>query len=197
MSRITLDRRNLLIATFLIEGALIFVSLIWAKHRQLILFNRFDYVYIAYGVLLCFPLFLLNAIFFAKESSKWEAILKCQEFKDEIAKPLADKLDIGSAFIVSALAGFGEEMFCRGILQTEFGIVIASAAFAILHFGSAVKHYLFIAALYLLIGFYFGFIYLFSQSIWTPIIVHVVYDFVAILYLRYFYEKPSPNSNIR
>src|SRR5262249_28850102 len=135
------------------------------------------------GLVAAVPLFGVNYLLFGPLSHRTPSLSSCFEFKDRIVKPLANELDLTSAAIVALCAGIGEELFFRGLLQNEFGVPAASVAFSLLHFGPAVRKYIFIAVLYVLIGAYFGVLYLYTGTLWSPIVTHVVYDFCALLYM--------------
>jgi membrane protease YdiL (CAAX protease family) len=74
----------------------------------------------------------------------------------------------------------------RGLLQTGLstvsswwlGLIITSIIFGLLHFVS-----LLYAVLATLIGLYLGFLFIIFDNLAVPMIVHALYDFVALLYL--------------
>lgn len=91
---------------------------------------------------------------------------------------------------VSLAAGFGEELLFRGLVQSglsrliagPFAVWIALAIGAVL-FGLC--HWLntTYAILAMLAGAYFGFIFVMTENILTPIVAHGAYDFLALMYL--------------
>ena len=179
------SRERILILSFLLEGALTLIFFVWARYRD-IAFPAVPQMWeVGYGVLACIPLFVLNVSLFGPLSRRYEFLRSCYDFKDRIVRPLAESLDVGSAAAIALCAGIGEELFFRGVIQHEFGIVGASVAFSVLHFGTAVRKYLFLTFLYTAIGFYFGYVAEYFESLWIVIIAHATYDFMALLYLRY------------
>ena len=79
--------------------------------------------------------------------------------------------------VVSVLAGIGEELFFRGILQNQLcqmtknihlGVFISAAFFSLIH----LQFYGFFARLFL--GLVLGYLYVYSQSLWLPIIAHAL-----------------------
>ena len=116
-----------------------------------------------------------------------------QSVKD-IAHDLVARMFHGASVlqlaVVSLAAGFGEELLFRGLAQAgvarliggEYGPWIALAAASVL-FG--VCHWLntTYAVLAVLAGLYFGVLLLLTGSLWTPIIAHAAYDFIALVYL--------------
>lgn len=85
--------------------------------------------------------------------------------------------------LVAALAGLGEELLFRGVIQaglTEWlgpttGLLLASLAFGLAH--SITPAYLVLATL---MGLYMGLLYQWSDNLLLPVIVHALYDWIAI-----------------
>lgn len=89
---------------------------------------------------------------------------------------------------VSLLAGFGEELLFRGVIQagleqltgTATGLVLASLIFGLLH---AITPAYFILAT--IMGLYLGLLYQLTGNLLIPCLVHALYDWAAITwYLR-------------
>jgi uncharacterized protein len=92
--------------------------------------------------------------------------------------------------VLSALAGIGEELLFRGVVQTVvtiecggpsgvwIGLAVAAVLFGLLH--PITPTY---AALAGLIGLYLGGLWLISGNLLAPMIAHGLYDFLALLYL--------------
>ena len=188
------SRNRILLISLLLEGLLCGFYLTWLYFQPqgiLIGWHLLPGVSeLAFGALATLPLFALNYLLFGPLSHTVPSLVTCFEFKDRIVKPLADELDIYSAFAVALCAGIGEELFFRGLLQEQFGLFVASVAFSLLHFGPAAARYKFIALLYVLIGVYFGVLYERTGRLWEPITAHVIYDYIALLYMRYVYHSP-------
>lgn len=81
-----------------------------------------------------------------------------------------------SIFLLAALIAFAEELLFRGVIQTQFGIILASLLFAIIHFRYLRKPILFIVTVSL--SFYLGWLYLVTGNILVPIFTHFIIDFV-------------------
>ena len=92
--------------------------------------------------------------------------------------------------LIAALAGIGEEMLFRGVIQPAvagaiggphgvwLGLLIAAILFGSLH--PITLTYALLAGL---IGLYLGWIWLASGNLLTPMVTHGVYDFLALAYL--------------
>lgn len=186
-------RERILLLSFVLEGVLALIFFAWARYRGVELSALPAAWEVGYGIAFCLPLFVLNVLLFGPLGRRYAPLRSCYEFKDRVVRPLAEALDVPSSAAVALCAGIGEELFFRGVIQMEWGIVAASLAFSILHFGTAVRKYLFLSILYAGIGFYFGFLARNFGSLWLVIVAHAAYDFLALLYLRY--ESPPPAHN--
>lgn len=87
-------------------------------------------------------------------------------------------------FIISLAAGFAEEILFRGTLQVKFGIVAASILFGLVHF--ITPAYIVVTTL---MGFYIGIFFYAFESLLIPILLHFMYDFGALTYLRYYVKE--------
>ena len=104
--------------------------------------------------------------------------------------PLFDGLSVAEKAAVSIAAGLGEELLFRGLLQTAIsdwiggsqgvwiGLAVASVVFGICHWLNRTY-----AVLATVMGVYFGLLLVWTGNLWTPILAHAVYDFVALLLL--------------
>ena len=87
---------------------------------------------------------------------------------------------------VAAMAGFGEELLFRGVVQAGLsrffglgvGLAIGSLVFGVCHWLNATY-----AVLAMLAGAYFGLWLARTGNILTPIVAHAAYDFLALVYL--------------
>jgi membrane protease YdiL (CAAX protease family) len=87
--------------------------------------------------------------------------------------------------LIAALAGIGEEMLFRGLIQTwltglagpTVAIVATAALFGLAHAIS--RSYVFFA---FLLGLILGYLYYVTASLPSVMIAHAVYDFVALTY---------------
>jgi hypothetical protein len=88
--------------------------------------------------------------------------------------------------LVALLAGVGEELLFRGVLQTTIsgwttpiaGLVLCSLLFGLAH--SLSRLYFLLATL---IGFFLGAMVMQTNDLVGPIVAHAVYDFFALVYL--------------
>jgi hypothetical protein len=109
----------------------------------------------------------------------------------ETVLPLFRRSNIGQLAMISLLAGLGEELLFRGLLQAGLanwiggwpglivGLAAASVSFGFCHAVRPV--YALFAAL---VGAYFGLLFIWTGNLAAPIVTHAVYDFAALTYLR-------------
>lgn len=89
------------------------------------------------------------------------------------------------ALPISLLAGFGEEMLFRGVVQTVLGdwlglptgLLLSALLFGLVHYIST-PYFLLATGM----GLYMGLLYLWSDNLLLPIVVHALYDWIVIHY---------------
>ena len=93
-----------------------------------------------------------------------------------------------------------ERLFFRGLVQGVLtnvlgpwsALLLASALFGIAHL--ITRTYALLAAL---VGFYLGGLTLLMSGLWTPIVVHSLYDFIALMILTRSGQQPDPGRVLR
>lgn len=106
---------------------------------------------------------------------------------EQLVRPMVDALFRGRGrtpvILAALLAGFGEELLFRGVLQAWLadglgawiGLLLASVIFGFMH---AVSRAYFVVAT--VMGLYLGALYHFTGSLLLASLVHALYDWVAI-----------------
>ncbi len=109
---------------------------------------------------------------------------------DEMLVPLFRDCRLAQLAVIAALAGLGEEMLFRGIVQTAasewiagpygpwIGLLAATVLFGLLH--AITPAYALLAGL---IGLYLGWLWMATDNLLVPVIVHGLYDFLVLAYL--------------
>jgi uncharacterized protein len=90
-------------------------------------------------------------------------------------------------FFLCLLIAFSEELLFRGVIQTHFGLFIASIVFALLHVRYLEKWFLFVMVV--LLSFFLGYIYQRTNSLWVTIFAHFLIDFILAIDIRLHYVR--------
>ncbi len=105
---------------------------------------------------------------------------------DEMLVPLFRDCRPAQLAVIAALAGLGEEMLFRGVVQEWIagpcgpwiGLLTAAVLFGLLH--AITPAYALLAGL---IGLYLGWLWMATDNLLVPVIVHGLYDFLVLAYL--------------
>jgi membrane protease YdiL (CAAX protease family) len=103
-----------------------------------------------------------------------------REIAEELAPRLVDGVDRGSLVLLALFSGVGEEIFFRGAVQQEFGLVVASLVFGLVHVGPD-RRYLVWTAWAVLAGFLFGSLYEVTGGLLAPILAHSAHNAATLL----------------
>ncbi|MCR9142013.1 MAG: CPBP family intramembrane metalloprotease [bacterium] len=117
---------------------------------------------------------------------------------DEIIVPLFHKLSVFDLLLISLLAGVGEELLFRGLLQPAIGywtgpvggLVIAGVLFGLAHL--ITPTYAIMAGL---MGMVIGWASMVTDNLLTAILIHAAYDFIALtFFLKVIHRDWRPNA---
>ena len=134
--------------------------------------------------------------YFVLEALPIAALQRIDRLVREMFQQQMSHLKLWQLGVIAALAGIGEELFFRGLLQLGLSIVldvwvailISSLFFGLLH---AVTRTYFL--LTLLISIYLGFLFVHTGNLFVPIAIHALYDFAVFLYIRLTPQKRTEN----
>jgi len=142
---------------------------------------------IGWGVLGALPpLVILSVI----ACLPWPPLRRIVDVIDQTVVPAFRQSGLAELAIIALLAGLGEELLFRGVIQEAaargvegphawwLGLLAASILFGMAHFITPTY-----AALATVMGLYLGGLWLWSDNLVVPIVTHAVYDFVALVYL--------------
>jgi len=171
----------------LVEGGLAVVAVIVAfcfgiDFRAYCLCNSETWYFIAWAVLpLIAGYFVLQALPFA-------SLRRIDRFVRDIFWQHMGHLTLGQLALIAALAGLGEELFFRGLIQlglsAAFGtqwlaILLTSLLFGLAH--AITPTYCLLA---FVISLYLGFLFVWTDNLLVPIAVHAFYDFFVFVCIR-------------
>ena len=162
------------------------VGLGWLLGQRPLASLTWDCTAAGWGLAATLPLL---AMLWACVKCPWRPLRRIVEVLDESIVPLLGHCRAIDLALIAALAGLGEELLFRGVIQAAVGdwiggeagqwiaLAVAAVLFALAH--SITVMYLVLAGL---IGLYLGGLWLATGNLLVPIIAHAVYDFVALVY---------------
>ncbi len=140
-----------------------------------------------WGVVAALPLL---AILLVAMELRLAAVARLRAFSREFLAPMFRDATWLQLVIICALAGLGEEMLFRGLVQQGLddaigepygvwiGLIVAGITFGLAH--SMTRGYAIVAGL---VGLYLGGVLLLTGNLLVPIVAHAVYDLGAFVYL--------------
>jgi membrane protease YdiL (CAAX protease family) len=145
-----------------------------------------DYLFVIYGIGLALIVIIVDFIIMKVAPSR---------LTDDggINEKIFEKRSIPHIIILTALIAISEEILFRGVLQTHFGIWVASLIFAILHFRYLSKWLLF--TMVVSISFLLGIVYEMTETLYTTIIAHFLIDLVFAIQIRLQFIKGVKETN--
>jgi membrane protease YdiL (CAAX protease family) len=113
-------------------------------------------------------------------------VAEVKDFTNRILCPLLAPCTVVDLLGISVLAGLGEELLFRGVLQemfsrhlpVELALLAASVLFGLVH--AITPTY---AVLATLSGLYLGWLFHSTENLLVPVLAHALYDFGVLLYL--------------
>ena len=176
------SRKNILVLTVVMEGFALLLAFALSWYFRISLFPLTDNIYrdISLGTA---GALLPIAFFLYAMSRHAEKIASLRSLRNRVRtdiKAIFSNTGLPDLVLISLMAGFSEEMLFRGVIQTEFGIFIASIVFGLMHAISAA--YVIVT---IVMGIYIGAFYYYSGSLLVPVQIHFIYDLAALMYLRY------------
>lgn len=121
---------------------------------------------------------------------RFRPFLRLRRFFRRVVLPLFQDASLIELGLISLIAGIGEEMLFRGLMQHGLtawlggaaglwvGLAASSLVFGLAH--AVTRTY---AVLATLAGFYLGGLFLLTDNLLAPIATHAVYNFLTLAYL--------------
>jgi membrane protease YdiL (CAAX protease family) len=172
-----------------VEGGLVLVALALAWAFGVSLRDQFpasgiSLVYaLVRGLVATLPMLVL---LWALVNSKWPALRQLRDQVEWLVREMFPTSSAPEFAMIAILAGVGEELLFRGVMQTKLiewtspyiGILLASLLFGLAHALSAT--YLIFA---ITVGVFLGWLALHFNDLVAPMLAHGLYDFLALLYV--------------
>jgi membrane protease YdiL (CAAX protease family) len=183
------QRQNGFAMAVLVEGGLALVAMLLAwifrvPLREQLPESAEQLAYaIMRGVLVTLPMF---AVFLWLVHSSWTTLRELREQVEWLIAEMFPAASPAQFAMVALLAGVGEELLFRGVIQSISsqwttplaGLIITSLLFGAAH--ALTKLYFFLATA---IGLCFGALVLQYDDLVAPMVAHCLYDFFALSYL--------------
>jgi membrane protease YdiL (CAAX protease family) len=194
MDKHVFRRRDTLLLGLGFEGGFVIVAWLlgWLLHQPPLDQFHWRVADAGWGLAACVP--LLAGLWLGL---RWPIgpLRRIKRFSVEVIRPLFQPCTVLDLAGISLLAGLGEEMLFRGVLQgwltarigTWLALAVTSVLFGILH--PITLTYALLAAL---CGAYFGIIFIHTDNLLAVVIPHAVYDFIALLCLSRLPGPPPP-----
>ena len=171
------------------EGALLAVALIACRLFDQPVSASWSWPDLALSIFATAALLLLFMILLRTSAAPLRRI---REILERVLRPLIGNCHWLELAAVSIAAGVGEEWLFRGFLQGELAshlgsipaIVLASIAFGFCHY--ITRTYFILATV---LGAVFGWLYFATNNLLVVIVIHALYDFIALLILQRQYRK--------
>ena len=115
-------------------------------------------------------------------------VVRGRHFADELTGSLAKEFanPTLTQVVFGGLTACAEEIFFRGFLQQELGLLIASVLFMIAHFGR--RDIRVVSYWSIFQGLYLGLFFQYSGNLLVPMIAHGFFDIGGMVYFRRFME---------
>ncbi len=163
-------------------GAVFFGWLIGFYPLDLIQLDESLFADLGFALLITAP---MGAIFVLLARYPLGPFRDIRRHMDEIIVPLFHRLSIFDLLLISLLAGVGEELLFRGLLQPAIGywtgpiggLIAASVLFGLAHL--ITPTYAIMAGL---MGAVIGWASMYTENLLTAIVIHAAYDFIALTF---------------
>ncbi len=180
------SRLKLLIIVFMAEGIALMTAFLLAPYSGVKLFPLTENLFtdIVIGTFAALPPFTLFMFMLSQSAGKIPVLGSLRETVLTDIKTVFFNARFFDIVLISASAGFAEELLFRGLIQAKLGIVTASIIFGLVHFVTPAY-----AVMAVIFGFYIGFLFQLYESLLVPVQLHFIYDLGALLYLKYYVKS--------
>jgi uncharacterized protein len=174
-----------LVKVFLFYGTMSLVGLLW------ILFADFEVILlgtkgVGIAAMIAFIVFALSNE--CSEKTQWGKELT------ELFSQFLTPTTVPVIFFLAAASSIGEELLFRGAIQNQFGLIVASILFGLVHF-PAKKAMIPWTITAIVMGFVIGWLYEFSGHLLAPIMLHFLINFLNIWAINQKYGLPKTWNN--
>jgi len=180
--------QNIALAAAIFEASLtpIAAALGWLVGLNPVALVHLSLTGLGAGAVATVPLLLL---LWACLKTPWQPLRRISHVLDHLLVPPFRHVGVAELAIISILAGLGEELLFRGVIQEAtarwiggptgawVGLLLGAALFALAH--PITVAYGVLAGI---LGLYLGWLWLATGNLLVPVTAHALYDFVALVY---------------
>jgi membrane protease YdiL (CAAX protease family) len=165
-----------------VAALLVMLTLLWHLWRPVGLWQALEWSFapLLLGVVAAVPPLLMIPLLEVRQTQRLACVRTFRRTVTTRLVPLVGTMSVGEMLAVSWLAGVSEEVFFRGVLQHEIGLLPAALVFGILH-ALSLPYLLWATA----VGCYLGWLAQVSGNLWLPITTHALVDIVGLGYIRF------------
>ena len=166
-----------------VAAGLLIVAMGWDAWRQLGLrasLTAWSLADVSLGVLAAMPPLLIIPLLEWRVDRYIPGLRGLRQSIQLVFAPLVGRIRFAEILALSALAGISEEMFFRGVLQREAGVVLASVIFGLCH-AVSLPYVLWATAM----GGYLGWLAQWHGHLSVPIVAHTMIDIAGLFYIRH------------
>ena len=166
------------------ELLLVLLALVWARYRGLPLnVGAGPWIRdVGAGVLAATGFAVVN-YWLLCYAPALRAVRAVRRVYRDLFKPLFAEIGALEVVVISLAAGIGEELFFRGALQPEVGLIPASLVFGVLHMGA--RGTIAFGGWAAIMGAALGWLAVATEGLLAPIVAHAVYDAAALVHIRW------------
>ncbi|MFO0928842.1 MAG: CPBP family intramembrane glutamic endopeptidase [Gemmataceae bacterium] len=179
------DRNGIVLLAIAVEGGLVLLALLlgWLFNQPPLTRFDLDAAAAVWGLLAAGPMLVLVLVLM---QLPLPPLVRLRALTENVFRPVMAPCTLVDLFGISCLAGLGEEMVFRGVVQdalvehlsTGGAIVAAAVVFGLVH--AVTPTYAVLAAG---MGAYLGWLYVATDNLLAPMVTHAAYDFVLLVYL--------------
>lgn len=190
---------NLLLLAGLFEGGLglLAIGLGWLFGFPLAPLIKSGWQGVVWGAAATAPMLIF---LYLSVTVSWRPLRRLTTLVDRTMAPIFRRQATSTLLLIAMLAGVGEELFFRGLVQAGLqhwiggasglivGLTVSSMLFGMAH--SASKEYFIVTTA---MGFYFGGVLIATDDLIVPVVSHALYDFIALYYFARIRRRRSRN----
>lgn len=192
------DRNQTLLMVLLVEGGAGVLAIVvgWLFSQQPIGELRWTSRAILLGIVGTLPMLVMFGVVYGLRS--YGPFREIDAIFRNLMMPVLAPCSAVDLILISALAGVGEELLFRGVVQALFvhwigplaGLLAASVLFGFAHMVTPAY-----AVITTLAGIYLGWLYMATGNLAPVIIAHGLYDAIALIYVVKLHPPDPPDAD--